>query len=212
MAVKNILVSMFDAVRMTKKQLQTVVGKFARQARKRANRLLQKEKVFTSPALAGARKTKPKDQQALFEIRGKSRQQLLKEYKRIKNFMESETSTVRGTEKFYKKAAEDISAGGYTDVEPQSLDKMFRVFAQLRETDPWVSNAQYKYEVFDAIQKEMQLAESSGRGKSIEDITSRVQGMLDAISAAKAYDAPETFDDFLDQEDEDEDFNLDDYI
>lgn len=212
MAVKNILVSMFDAVRMTKKQLQSVVGKFARQARKRANRLLQKEKVFTSPALAGARKTKPKGQQALFEIRGKSRQELLKEYKRIKNFMESETSTVRGTEKFYEKAAEDISAGGYTDVEPQSLDKMFRIFAQLRETDPWVSNAQYKYEVFDAIQKEMQLAESSGRGKSIEDITARVEGMLDAISAAKAYDAPETFDDFIDQDDEDEDFNLDDYI
>ena len=211
MAVKNIQVSMYDAIRMTKKQLQSVVGKFARQARKRANRLLQKEKVFTSPALAGARKTKPQGQQALFEIRGKSRQQLLKEYKRIKNFMESETSTVRGTEKFYKKTAEDISAGGYTDVEPESLDKMFRVFAQLRDTDPWVSNVQYKYDVFEAIQKEMQLADASGRGKSIEDITERVQGMLDAISAANAYDAPETFDDFLDQEDED-DFNIDDYI
>lgn len=197
------MVTMEKAVKMRKPKLLEMVKAEARKARKRYSRLLKAEGIFISPALAKAKKSKPKDQQALFEVKGKSRQELLQEYKRIKEFMENETSTVKGTRKFYKEAAQAISAEMESEAQPEDLDKMFKVLSELKEKESWVTNITYKYEVFQAINAQIALNNKA----TVSDITARVEPMLDSIYKANLVDAPETFDRFIamaEEEDEEE--------
>lgn len=82
--------------RMTEKELRAVVTRLASAANKRVRRIEQKG--ITTPATRAAERSGGK-----FTAKGKNLNQLRNEYKRIKNFLRNETSTLKGYKKFAKR-------------------------------------------------------------------------------------------------------------
>lgn len=185
--------NMFDVVRMGFDELKKAVKSGAKKANERARKLFKKEGLFSTPALTRAKKSKERGQTSLFSVKGKNRNQLLKEYKRIKNFMEDETSTITGTKKFYEKAAEKISTDGST-ISADKVANVFKVFDKLSDESPWVSNQRFKYKVFEAIDQQIEPDQMSE-----EDIDNIVNGLEDVIE--KIYRDEMDDEDFIDVND-----------
>lgn len=172
------MLTMAEIMRMSKAQLRPLVAMEAKKARKRANRILKTEDLYTSPALRQARKSRPKGQAALFESRGKSLNQLRKEYKRIKNFMEDATSTVKGTRKFYEDAAKNLSAATSDNFDADSIQTVFNIFDKLEDDNAWISRARFKYEIFEAINDQISQMDSM---TSTEEIINNLSGMIERM-------------------------------
>lgn len=172
------MLPMNKIMQMNEPELRAIVAAEARKARKRATRILKSEDLYTSPALARARKSKSLGQISLFETRGKNVNQLRREYKRIKNFMEDETSTVSGTKKFYKKAAEKLSEATSDNFNEEEVENVFSIFDELEENNSWISNSRFKYEVFTAINDQISAKDDETTKQNIID---NVSDMLDRI-------------------------------
>lgn len=172
------MLPMNKIMQMNEPELRAIVAAEARKARKRANRILKSEGLYTSPALARARKSKAQGQISLFETRGKNVNQLRREYKRIKNFMEDETSTVSGTKKFYKKAAEKLSEATSDNFNEEEVENVFSIFDKLEENNSWIANSRFKYEVFTAINDQISAKDDE---TTKQDIIDNVSDMLDRI-------------------------------
>ena len=172
------MIPMYKIMQMGEKELRPLVAAEAKKARKRANRILKSEDLYTSPALARAKKSKTPRQISLFETRGKNLNQLRREYKRIKNFMEDETSTVSGTKKFYKKAAEKLSEATSDNFSEEDVEDVFTIFNELEENNSWIANSRFKYEVFTAINDQIAYKDDK---TTKQDIIDNVSDMLDRI-------------------------------
>lgn len=174
MAVKNKpMPTMERASRMNEAALRKIVTKYARDARKRANRF-KDNKTYTSPALARAEKSKSKDQAALFESRGKNRNQLLREYARIKQFLKDKTSTITGTKRWYAKTARKISDQIEGTVKAGDLDKIFEAISKAEEKIPEVGNVKIRYQAFQAINEMLE----DDREMTVDDIVSQLEGLV----------------------------------
>lgn len=191
-------VGMDKAVKMNYAELQKIVTAAAREARKRADRIFKSKQIYgsDSPAIRKAQSSKPRGQVSLFESRGKNRNQLLREYRRIKDFMEDPTSTVKGTQAFYKKITEKVQeqfkkinedTSGGTEEERQedkkynwSTDdtrKMFKIFTRLQQENPWVNDVLFKYHVLEMITDNMK----SNPDMSMDDLFTKAESMLDDV-------------------------------
>lgn len=191
-------VGMDKAVKMNYAELQKIVTAAAREARKRADRIFKSEQIYgsDSPAIRKAQSSKPRGQASLFESRGKNRNQLLREYRRIKDFMEDPTSTVKGTQAFYKKITEKVQeqfkkinedTSGGTEEERRedkksnwSTDdtrKMFKIFTRLQQENPWVNDVLFKYHVLEMITDNMK----SNPEMSMDDLFTKAESMLDDV-------------------------------
>lgn len=192
-------VGMDEAVKMNYAELQKIVTAAAREARKRADRIFKSEQIFgsDSPAIRKAQSSKPRGQASLFESRGKNRNQLLREYRRIKDFVEDTTSTVKGTQAFYKKITEKVQEqfkkldeeenSGGTKQEKQEdkkynwstndTRKMFKIFTRLQQENPWVNDLLFKYHVLDMISSNIK----SDPNMSMDDLFTKADGMLDDV-------------------------------
>lgn len=166
-----------EIMKMKAPELRKLIAKEAKAARKRADRMFKKEDIYTSPALAAAKKSKPRGQGALFETRGKNLNELRAEYKRIKNFMEDKTSTIKGAKQFYKDAADKIGAatgGGFTGAD---MEKVFAVFAKLEDKNAWIANAKYRYDTFVAINNELNVDDDRTADQIAADIESKLDDL-----------------------------------
>lgn len=170
--------TMAEIMRMSEAELRPIVAKEAKKARKRADRIFRSEDLYTSPAISRARKSKPRVQAALFETKGKSLNQLRREYKRIKNFMEDKTSTIKGTKKFYKNAADKLSEATSDNFDEDTIKDVFDIFGKLEDNNAWIANARFKYEVFEAINDQVQQADDK---TSRQDIINNLNTLLDDI-------------------------------
>lgn len=174
MAVKNKpMPTMERAARMNEAALRKIVTKYARDARKRANRFVG-NKTYTSPALARAEKSKAKDQTALFESHGKNRNQLLREYARIKQFLKDKTSTITGTKRWYAKTARKISDQIEGSVKAGDLDKIFEAISKAEEKIPEVGNVKIRYQAFQAINEMLE----DDREMTVDDIVTQLEGLV----------------------------------
>lgn len=186
-------VGMDEAVKMNYAQLQKIVTAAAREARKRADRIFKSKTIVgsESPAIRRAQESRPRGQVSLFESRGKNRNQLLREYRRIKDFMVDPTSTVAGTRNFYKDITqkmkdrfEQIDQEQQEQQEKQDHKwdvfdtiKMLKTLNKLKKENAWVGNIQFKYHVMDMI-KENIMADPE---ISSDDLLSKAESMLDDV-------------------------------
>lgn len=186
-------VGMDKAVKMNYAQLQKIVTTAAREARKRSERIFKSKKIVgsESPAIRRAQESRPRGQVSLFESRGKNRNQLLAEYKRIKEFMQDPTSTVAGTKSFYKDITkkmqdrfEQIEQEQQTQQEKQDHKwnefdtiKMLKTLNKLKKENAWVTNIQFKYEVMNMIRDNIM----ENPDISPDDLLSKAESMLDDV-------------------------------
>lgn len=181
-----------EAASLSMAELQKMVKPVFKAARQRADRMMKSEqiKMSYSPALRAAQQSRPRGQVSLFESLRKTRNELLMEYTRAKNFLQDTTSTVKGTIDYMKSINEALK--NRTDIAGLNVNdtmKMLEAFDKLTEVNSWVENQRFKYEVFEALSDQI----SKDPSGSVEDITNRVEGMLEDIYRANVEE-----DDFYD--------------
>lgn len=134
---------------MSDAELRSVVSHMGKVANQRLKAF--GDRGLSSPATRAAMK------KGRFGAKGKSRAQLIAEYKREKSFLTSETGTIRGYKKFqgkvkkaFEKAGVDI--GGETQQETEEkIDKLTSIYDWLKERNPWIADSGYKYTVHEKV-------------------------------------------------------------
>lgn len=146
LSVKKILsmdVSEFN--KLNKKDLQKITGRLVSAGNKRLRRAEQAG--VTSPAFAFIR-----DNGGFFSTKDKNINQLRSEFVRAKNFLESETGTIKGAIKFRKESIAALKKEGVTMSE-ETFDIVMRSYEKLKELDENVKERSLKYAVLQEIQE-----------------------------------------------------------
>lgn len=102
-----------------RRELANKVSEMARTANKRLDRLEKNGLEKHSAYMAWQ-----KDGKIRFSVKGKSYQQLQREYWRVKKFLDSETSTIKGAKRNMKKIATDIMGLKAEKVNNMSLENL----------------------------------------------------------------------------------------
>lgn len=160
-SIKDLMnITPHDINSMDKTSLARVVTRLSSAANKRARRM--KQAGVSSPALRGMERSGGK-----FSSKGKDVRQLRSEYKRVKGFLNAETSSLAGYRKFIKRFREKMRE--YTKETPEGreplpdipqpeqgeqqetgdgegnpferYDKIFRIIDRLRELNPWLGES-----------------------------------------------------------------------
>lgn len=85
-----------------------------------------------------------------FSTKGKDIGGLRAEYTRIRNFLTSDTSTLKGWRKVRKETRRGLEKAGIT-VSKENWDKMWKAYEELKEKSPEVANRALKYAVLKDI-------------------------------------------------------------
>lgn len=111
------------------KALKKEVSRMASMANKRLRRL-ERNELTDLPAY----KTWEENGSIRFSVKGKTHQQLQAEYWRLKNFIDSKTSTVRGANAFLREMAENtgIKYNGLADLKTKSK-KFFELADKIKQ-------------------------------------------------------------------------------
>lgn len=183
MAKKSKILSMEDLTRLTGDDLKREVNRVVRLANQRNRRLKAAGKNLTNtPATAAAKRSKPKKQKSLFEIKGKDRNALIKEYKRAKTYMESETSTIKGAQKWYEKIKKSLSDRLGIDISGSNRDlvRLLKVIDKYDDEAP-TGDKSFRYAVIEEIAK----IQEDNKNISVDKIYSYIKGRLDEIYVEK---------------------------
>lgn len=131
-----------------------------------------------------------------FSVAGKSRNELMKEFRRVKDFMNAETLSLRGQRMVSDRIARGL-AGALTGSQKgkkfnkavkeirntlgergtDSNTNFWRAYERLKESNPIIANKQYKYRVLTEQIKIMQ----ENPGISAEDLQQRMEQEMDNI-------------------------------
>lgn len=138
---------------LSRSDLAKVVSKMASAGNKRLKRF--EKKGVETPATRQAMKV------GKFSVAGKSIEQLLAEYIRVKQFLTSETSTSKGfkayrkrIKKGYEKAGIKIG-GGTPEEQEEFTSRMESIYDWAQDHHPYISDNKWKYEVKDYISKQL---------------------------------------------------------
>ena len=140
--VQNILnMSPVDVNRLTEQELRKAVSILSSAANKRLKRLSLKQMGTSSPAYQSAQKRSYEGSAGgKFGVSGKNRNQLLNEFKAVKNFLEAKTSSVKGWSKYRASVAQKI--GGSFSNEEQERE-FWRNYRKLEELHPEMKQQAY---------------------------------------------------------------------
>lgn len=131
-----------------------------------------------------------------FSVAGKTRNELMKEFRRVKDFMQAETLSLRGQRivgtktargiagalagvgsgKEFKKKLKEVSSAMGTPGSSQH-DTFWRTYERLKETSPIIANKQYKYRVLGEQIKIM----NNNPNISADELQARMQSELNRI-------------------------------
>lgn len=141
--VKQILdVSMEDINRMTAKELRANVQILASAANKRLSRLSQSEIGKIAPAYLSAMKRSYTGREGgKFGTAGKTRNQLLNEFKAAKSFLEMKTSSVKGWTKF--RSSSYKRAGVKPSDDPEKEKMFWKTYRKIEELYPNIKSMAY---------------------------------------------------------------------
>lgn len=117
----------------TEKQLSKIVSTIRSTARKRYERIVESE--IYSPAAIALVRTSKGEKDILPSVKGMDKTQLLNEYKRLKQFLNMQTSTVTGakrTKEHVRTRTGEIVGRELTDTE---VTEMWRIIDQLQKED-----------------------------------------------------------------------------
>jgi hypothetical protein len=123
--------------KLGKKDLQKITGRLVSAANKRIRRA--KEKGVDSPAFAYIR-----DNGGKFSTRGKTLNQLRSEFVKAKNFLEAETSTVKGAEQFKAESISLLKDAG-VNVSNENFDTVMKAVTNLMRNNKKVASRGMKY-------------------------------------------------------------------
>ena len=174
---------------LSKKDMRSVVQRLASAANKRVDRM-QKNGI-SSPALrqllenGGRVSTKGKDLAALRA-----------EFARAKNFLQSETSTISGYNKFVQDNIDALKEHD-VDIDKKNFEDFWRVFDRIKEMDPSVENSALKYNIMQAIADEF-----DENDIDVDYITERMLDQIDLIYESQEEIENQKWDEFNDLMDE----------
>ena len=117
-----------------------------------------------------------------FSVKGKTYNQLSAEFKRAKDFLSAETSTIKGHERVQKTVVKALKKENI-EITPQMYDKFWAVYEELKERDPGVAEKGLKYKVLAEIARMVQ----SDKRLSVRTITDRIEKNLEEIYEKDEY-------------------------
>lgn len=167
-SVKDILsmdVSEFNKLGL--KEMQKITGRLVSAGNKRLRRA--EEKGINSPAFSYV-----ENNGGAFSTKGKTLNQLRAEFVRAKNFLEAETSTIKGAEKFINQSIEALHKEG-VDINKSDFQEVMRLYESLKRSDPKVAERGLKYAVL------RELSEKVESKLDAEEILTTMQNNLDSV-------------------------------
>lgn len=167
-SVKDILsmdVSEFNKLGL--KDMQKITGRLVSAGNKRLRRA--EEKGITSPAFAYIESSG-----GYFSTKGKNLNQLRAEFVRAKNFLESETGTIKGAEKFIDDSISALKKEGVS-INREDFNEVMRLYESLKRSNPKVAERGLKYAVLQ------ELSEKVETKLNAEDVLTAMQNSLDQI-------------------------------
>lgn len=166
--IKDILnMDVSDLNKLGKKDLQKITGRLVSAGNKRLRRA--EEKGISSPAFSYV-----ENNGGVFSTKGKTLNQLRAEFVRAKNFLEAETSTIKGAEKFINQSIEALHKEG-VDINKSDFQEVMRLYESLKRSDPKVAERGLKYAVL------RELSEKVESKLNAEEILTTMQNNLDSV-------------------------------
>ena len=159
-----------DFNKMTRSELSSVVSRLGSTTNKRLRYFQSANK--TSPAVSGLQRSGGK-----ITAKGKTINELRAEYVRAKNFLQAETSTIKGYKAFRDDTIKSLNIEGVEDLSEKQFTKLWQAYEKLKDMSPEVNDKKFKYTVIREIADEML---SDGRISSSR-IAERVQTRLSNI-------------------------------
>ena len=124
--------------------LRQVVSRIASAGNKRLKRL--EESGMYSPAADDVIENGGK-----FSVKNKSRDDLLTEFKREREFFDKKTSSVRGIRDIRNRTAKTLESRGVTNINKEQIGEAFAVYDRLKKYDPCVAVKNLKYATVNAV-------------------------------------------------------------
>lgn len=173
---------------MNRSQLAKVVSRLASVGNKRLVRF--SKAGITTPA------TRHAEKKGKFSVKGKDIAQLRTEYKRVKGFLTSETSTRKGYAKYIKRVKRGLKNAGVefneSDTDDTTLNQMLEIYDYLKERNPWIEDNRYKYET------QRKITESLEDGQSVRSIKRKLNKWLKEEYEKEQREAEQDVSDFFD--------------
>lgn len=132
-----------DFLSLNRSEASKVVSRLASAANKR----LRSMSKTPTPATKRAAKSG-----GAFSVKGKTLNQIRSEYVRAKQFLQNETSTKKGYDKFVKAGVEQLGKMG-VDISEKNYKRFTDLFDELKDNDPSVGNRQMRYKVMPELAK-----------------------------------------------------------
>lgn len=163
-------VAMVDLQQMSLPEIKKIAKRVFNTANKRVERLEKNEAIYSSPAYKSMKQSGGR-----FSMRGKSRNELLKEIKRAYGFMENKTSSEKGAKQFYEELKKSFEAEGVNlqGWQNRDIDKFLRAYQQLTEKYPKVANRNFKYKYMEEI------ANNISSGLEPEEVISKMEALVE---------------------------------
>lgn len=174
--VLNISLNKFN--KLTKKELQKILGRLVSASNKRL-RTFEKHKR-ESPAYKFAM-----DSGGKFSTKGKSIDELRKEFMRAKGFLESKTGSYKRFLEVQNKVINQLQEKGI-NMDKNKYDKFWRAYEEAKKIDPSITERKLKYMVLEELADIVDLNKDVGDiaqelTKRIKDIYEQTQGDVDGL-------------------------------
>ncbi len=117
-----------------------------------------------------------------FNVNGKTYNQLSAEFRRIRDFLTAESSTVKGYVRVQKTVTRSLKKENI-EITPQMYEKFWDAYEKLKERDPGVAEKGLKYKVLREIAYMVQ----SDRRLSAKTVANRIEKRLEEIYEQDEY-------------------------
>ena len=146
-------------------ELSKVVSRLSQVANKRLTRL-SKSGVFSS-AYEGFRRRG----EGRFTTKNKTDFDLKKEFLRVKDFLNMETSTIHGAQSVRREVIQKLKKEHNIKITNKQYNDFFKVYERLKEVDSTVSNKLMKYNVFEEISN---VLDDSNIDETVDEMRNRL--------------------------------------
>ena len=161
-----------DVMKLNKDDLRVAVDRLSRQANRRLTTFAAVG--IESPATAKAQRSGGR-----FSSKGKSFNQLRSEFRRAKDFLAAETSTLEGYRRVQGEVIEGLMKED-VEITEEDYAKFWSAYEKLKSRSPEIANREYKYKVLRHISYLVQ-----DKRTTASSIARRLENQLDAIYREK---------------------------
>lgn len=160
--VKQILdMPYYDLKKLTDSELKVLVGRLVSAGNKRLRRYQAKKGELpnagsrrrTTQTESGQTTTQQDYEKRKFSTVGKDRTELFEEFKRAKNFMKAQTSSLTGEKSVKRESQRIIKENFGINVSDTDYDIYWKAFDRLKELHPEVDERNYKYTILAHMDK-----------------------------------------------------------